>query len=408
MTRQELFEWIWREPAKKVAEQMGVPPVVLRRYCRKMNIPTPSTGYWSKLKFGKSVEIPALPEFTEELPSVEKGLGKGKDDVFLDPRQRIQYELQQLDPTIFVVPEILYAKDPLVIDTKEYYRGKKNAKYLNKNPFKSEIEGPLGIQVEMENLDRALRVFATVIQVLKIRGHQIVSSNSWYSYACVDGEAIQVRIAEVYKRDANAEWSYPRTKPIPTGKLRFEITRIKDSHKHLVLIEDASTVKLEDKILNIVAKIEYEAIYIKEEEARQERLRLEREEAHRQWEIEEKRRKELEDRQEKEVERLKEVFLSAELYAWASVLRAYAERYEAYLNGKEIRDAGELEKLQWLKNKVEWIDPFIDHDDELLTNDHKKELFWPETHGFSYLNPYRSHASWPEFNFWNNPFRRSR
>ena len=40
-----------------------------------------------------------------------------------DPRKKILYELQKMDQNIFVVPDVLYAKDPLIIDTKEYYRG---------------------------------------------------------------------------------------------------------------------------------------------------------------------------------------------------------------------------------------------------------------------------------------------
>ena len=162
MTRQELYEWIWKEPAKKVAEQLGVPPEILRQYCRRLNIPTPTSRHWSKLKFGKPVEIPVLPEFTEEITPIESGLEKKsktekaeqaliqeqkteetvkelktyeevdepqKDKEFVvnlytDPKQRIQYELKQMDQTVFDVPEILYAKDPLIIDTKEYFRRK--------------------------------------------------------------------------------------------------------------------------------------------------------------------------------------------------------------------------------------------------------------------------------------------
>ena len=67
--------------------------------------------------------------------------------------------------------------------------------------------------------------------------------------------------------------------------------------------------------------------------------------------------------------------LNAELYAWANVLRSYAERYASFLDDNERQDDDELEKLQWLKSKVEWIDPFVEHNDELLTDEHKKELF---------------------------------
>ena len=443
MTRQELYKWIWREPAKKVAKQLGVPPEILRQYCRQLNIPTPTSGHWSKLKFGKPVEIPVLPEFTEETPPIESGLEKKsktekaehtliqeqkteeiikeletyekKDEpqkdkelavnLFTHPKQRIQYELKQMDQTVFIVPEILYAKDPLIIDSKEYYR-RKNGKYLKRNPYKSKINNPLNIHVEPKNLDRALRIFYTIIRVLRLRGHQIVSKSNRSTYVIVNTEAVPIKLSEVNQRVENTASSYPKFQSIPSGKLRFEITRTKDFHEYSVYAEDSSSVKLEDKILNIIAKIEYEAIYITEENARQERLRLEREEAHRKWELEEQRRKDLKKRQKEETEKLKEVFLNAELYAWANVLRSYAERYASFLYDKETQDDDELEKLQWLKNKVEWIDPFVEHNDELLTDEHKKELFWPKEHGFSYSNPYHSYPSWPEFNFWNNPFKR--
>ena len=71
ITRKELYEFIWKEPVTIVAEKLGVPAPILRKYCHQLNIPTPSSGYWSKLKFGKPVEIPALPEYTDEVPSID-------------------------------------------------------------------------------------------------------------------------------------------------------------------------------------------------------------------------------------------------------------------------------------------------------------------------------------------------
>lgn len=49
ITRKELYELIWKEPVTKVAEKLGVPAPLLRKYCQQLNIPTPSSGYWSKL-----------------------------------------------------------------------------------------------------------------------------------------------------------------------------------------------------------------------------------------------------------------------------------------------------------------------------------------------------------------------
>ena len=223
ITREELYKLIWKEPVTKVAEKMGVPAPILRKFCNRLNIPTPSSGYWSKLQFGKPVEIPPLPTFDDkEIPTLdsfqkpqkkrekvqkktamEKEIPSNEDTTGLplgsnepkqeiaysmeepqDPREKIQYELKKMDQAVFVVPEILYAKNPLIIDTKEYFRGDKNAKYLGKNPYKSKIQSPLNIHVEPEHLDRALRIFSTIIRVLELRGHQIVAKDINNTFHC--------------------------------------------------------------------------------------------------------------------------------------------------------------------------------------------------------------------------------
>ena len=170
ITRKELYKMIWKEPLTKVAEKMGVPAPILRKYCHLLNIPTPSSGYWSKLQFGKPVEIPPLPAFEDkEIPTLDsfqkskknkvieknqKELDKEKEipsneesaetpsnsdepkqevvnivEEPQDPRKKIQYELKKMDQALFVVPDILYAKNPLIIDTKEFFRGNLNGKY---------------------------------------------------------------------------------------------------------------------------------------------------------------------------------------------------------------------------------------------------------------------------------------
>lgn len=176
ITRKELYELIWKEPVTKVAEKLGFHAPLLRKYCHQLNIPTPSSGYWSKLKFGKPVEIPALPEYIDEVPSIDSfqeekkkrqnAVEQGKEqsqeilnekdsvnitnnqsedvpvkkedaqedkiyeiEEIADPRQKIQIELKKMGQSLFTVPEMLYAKHPLIIDTKEYFRGE-NRRFL--------------------------------------------------------------------------------------------------------------------------------------------------------------------------------------------------------------------------------------------------------------------------------------
>ena len=446
-TREELYKLIWKEPVTKVAEKMGVPAPILRKFCHRLNIPTPSSGYWSKLQFGKPVEIPPLPAFEDkevptldsfqkpkkkviekaqkelakekEIPSNEESAGTPsnsdepkQETVYImeepqDPREKIQYELKKMDQALFVVPEILYAKNPLIIDTKEYFRGDKNAKYLDKNPYKSKIKSPLNIRVQPGNLDRALRIFSTIIRVLELRGHQVVAKDVNNTYVIVNEEKIPILLYEKNKQIPNTESNYPKFLTVPSGKFKFEIPRKKLFSIYTTCIEDSPATRLEEKIISIITKIENEAISIKEDREEMERIRRQQEEEQKRREIEEQKKRELAKKREKERKELKAAFLSAEYYSWANILRAFVEKYESFLNEKEAIDDEDKEKLNWLKRKIEWLDPFIECDDELLTEEDKQNLIHSETDMKDNRATYHSYSEmYQEFTFWNNPFRR--
>ena len=446
-TREELYKLIWKEPVTKVAEKMGVPAPILRKFCHRLNIPTPSSGYWSKLQFGKPVEIPPLPAFEDkevptldsfqkpkkkviekaqkelakekEIPSNEESAGTPsnsdepkQETVYImeepqDPREKIQYELKKMNQALFVVPEILYAKNPLIIDTKEYFRGDKNAKYLDKNPYKCKIKSPLNIRVQPENLDRALRIFSTIIRGLELRGHQVVAKDVNNTYVIVNEEEIPILLYEKNKQIPNTESDYPKFLTVPSGKFKFEIPRKKLFSIYTTCIEDTSATKLEEKIISIITKIESEAISIKKDREEMERIRRKQEEEQKRRELEEQKKREFAKKREKERTELKAAFLSAECYSWANILRAYVEKYESFLNEKEAIDDEDKEKLNWLKRKIEWLDPFIECDDELLTEEDKRNIIYPEIDMKDNIATFHSYSEMPpEFTFWNNPFRR--
>lgn len=448
ITREELYKMIWKEPVTKVAEKMGVPAPILRKFCKHLNIPTPSSGYWSKLQYGKPVEIPPLPVLKDkEIPTLdsfqnpkkkkerekvqkestnEKEIPSNEETTVIpsdsnepkqevvniveepqDPRKKIQYELEKMDQTLFVVPDILYAKNPLIIDTKEFFRGNHNAKYLKMNPYKSKILSPLNIHVEPENLDRALRIFSTIIRVLEFRGHQIVAKDVYNTFAIVNEEEIPIQLYEKTKQIPNTETTYSKFIIVPSGRLKFVIPRKRLFHDTPICIEDTPSIKLEEKIINIVAKIEIEAISIKEDREKLEGVRRQREEERKRKELEEQKKRDFEEKRERERKQLKAAFLSAECYSWANILRAYVEKYESFLNEKKTIDDEDKEKLNWLKRKIEWLDPFIEYDDELLTEKDKQTLFYPESDTKQQRTSFNSCSDIAqEFTFWNNPFRR--
>ena len=207
------------------------------------------------------------PAKEKEIPSIEESAGTPSNSnepkqeaVYImeepqDPRERVQYELKKMDQAVFVVPEILYAKNPLIIDTKEYFRGDKNAKYLGKNPYKSKIQSPLNIHVEPEHLDRALRIFSTIIRVLELRGHQIVAKDINNTLVIVNEEEIPIQLYEKTKQIPNTETNYSKYITVPSGRFKFVIPRKRLFHDTPIYIEDTPFIKMEERIISIITSV---------------------------------------------------------------------------------------------------------------------------------------------------------
>jgi hypothetical protein len=72
--RAELYEKVWSQPMRILAQQYGVSDVYLARVCRLLRIPLPGLGYWAKRTAGRPTKkrppLPSLPEaVNKERPS---------------------------------------------------------------------------------------------------------------------------------------------------------------------------------------------------------------------------------------------------------------------------------------------------------------------------------------------------
>jgi hypothetical protein len=63
LSREELYEMVWREPMLRVAERFGLSSSYLARVCTDLRVPWPRPGHWSKLEFGKTSPQPPLPAY---------------------------------------------------------------------------------------------------------------------------------------------------------------------------------------------------------------------------------------------------------------------------------------------------------------------------------------------------------
>lgn len=62
VSREALYDEVWRHPMLRVAERYGVSSSFMARVCTSMNVPRPPRGHWAKLEHGKpSPQVP-LPD----------------------------------------------------------------------------------------------------------------------------------------------------------------------------------------------------------------------------------------------------------------------------------------------------------------------------------------------------------
>src|SRR5688572_13327388 len=75
ITREELYEQIWSEPATRLAERYDVSASYLARVCEGLNVPHPPRGYWARRAAGEKMAVPPLPPAGPGDPlSWEKGV----------------------------------------------------------------------------------------------------------------------------------------------------------------------------------------------------------------------------------------------------------------------------------------------------------------------------------------------
>ena len=125
ITREELYERIWKMPATKLAKELGISDVALAKICRKLNVPKPGPGHWRLVQLGWEIERPALPALGKNA-AVEAIIDPeahrtGRSDlagVGADGKQKSQFE-------VVPVPETLHGAHPLISRMKRLFEAEK-------------------------------------------------------------------------------------------------------------------------------------------------------------------------------------------------------------------------------------------------------------------------------------------
>ena len=363
VTRKELYDLVWSKTLSKLTEKYAYSNEGIKKICKDFDVPMPDNRYWMKLKFNPNIQKTKLnPVFSKEdkieLTIREQG---NLENVDQTPLTRRTKEIESNVKAPLIVPDKLTNPDILIQNTKKIVENKRKKDFYWDNKIDK-----ASIHVAEENFNRALLIMDTFIKLLKFRGHTFSRDiNERGPHINVKEVLFSFGIREKNKRIPGAKL-YDSSTYVPTGIL---ILKIGESYKAMEWSDGAT--KLEKQLAKIAAKIELEAQ--KELEWREQcRIsQIKREE-------EEKIRKEYEARKELEFDKTKELFKAAEYHNKAKIIREYIEDIENQANQNNNLKSELKEWLQWAKEKVDWFDPLVNKEDNLLTEKDKEELISPK------------------------------
>ena len=404
LTRKQIYDMLWTDGVGKTETALGLRRVEFKAICDRFDIPRPSSGYWTSLKLGKPVNKTALHSSNNDsalintndyiikkrTPKrfVELKSHKNSDGKY--PTKELPTENNDLNP-IYIVPDILYAKDPLIFDTKAKLREHNYSNtnpWNTKNPFKCKADKWLSMRVSQEQENRAIRIYTTIIKAAQSKGYELhiaKNSNQHYpdctTYIVIRGHKIQTFLREVYRQATNDDGTKDRYKTVGSGVLKFECDEYEyhGSSYDRCAAQDTKYTKLEDKIEHIIKVLEGIADN-RDEWERQRKLHEERRKQEEERKrLEEEERKRLQVLQDEELARVQELIFNAERLKLSKTIREYIKELQLRMKGKCLSENQNIEtEIEWMEKKADYIDPFVEYSDKLLTEKHIDKLLNPE------------------------------
>jgi DNA-binding Lrp family transcriptional regulator len=280
--RDELYELVWSTPMTILAKRYNLSDNGLRKICKKLEVPRPANGYWSKLRVGKKVsKIPLPPLLNSEQSTYELNIGTPKlivakktDIVIVD----------------IAVPKRLTDPHPLIRSTLQRWE----------HPNNYSQDESLWFSASDDLKHRVLLILNTIFKYFETNGYKIGGTKESRNTARVqlDDMYIEFRLTEPQKR-------YPLLKknsydPMYEFKFNGELVLTFDFWNSKNRIQrkfsDSKKHKLEDQLPSFISNIKL-AFKIEREWKIDSEIR--RQEEHRRQLIEQERQRKLKEEQQK-------------------------------------------------------------------------------------------------------------
>lgn len=376
--RKVLYKEVWSEPMGVVAARYGISDVMLKKICKKLEVPTPPRGYWAKIKAGQTISIPSLPKTLGK----DKMVGK-RTDLKLKPNASIVNSLDYLSDEKRA--SLTLALDKLCY--KERIQLRSCLKKLKTECYFAEqfrrVNHPQRFSfdesISAKSVRRALSITESLARTVEQMGGSMKEPFRFELF----GEGIELQISEKTKKIQHSltkaeieqlekyekerkkySWvSKPQIKKWDykfTGLLVFRLeTGYKAECREEVQTASRSLVETEKTdINNLLAKV---FLLMCQACAAMHRQRLKEEEEARLRAAKLREAREEVEKYNNEIKRLNSALEEAKRYKEAALLREYAEALS--------KEEGESQfEADWLRAKADWLDPLVSASDSILGN----------------------------------------
>lgn len=373
LTREELYNLVWETPLSQLAKKYNLSDNGLRKVCKRLDIPLPKNGHWQKVQYNKKVIIEKLPVNNNVETSITLNFREDSETIINGEGNELNQLTKEIKNTLkdsIIFPEKLTKPHPLIIDAKNDLKTKEPFLYNNMKGLVTTSTGILNITVAPKNVKRALLFMDIFIKAVQKIGHKITVKDG--TKIIIDSTELKIELRERLKRKiVKGTYSdYTELEPSNILSLRLDVYPTKEW-------ADTNTSQIEDKIPNIIAKLELQAIKEKQDA-------IDREIWHQEYERRQKIEQEFKARKEKEIIETKKLFSDAEKFDKATIYRNFINATEQ----KAIQENRLTEELKdwikWANEKADWFDPFINREDELLNDNDREEFHKPKQTNYYY------------------------
>lgn len=353
LSREQLYELVWKSPLSAIIKTLPITLQQLKEICNDMEVPLPSNGYWTKLRFGKiENRIELSKDYSGEPFAVLRQRIDGAK-ILITEKELFQERIKKEVEPLLQVPRQLIDPDPRIVRAQRILT---EVTPYSRDEVMRSCYGELDISVSKSNIDRALRIMDTLVKCFNARGYRTIQ-NDRFTTVYIREVSQRVSLREI-TRKVPGKNQWPEYDFEPTGVLAIKVGYIgewKDGR-----------LPIQEQLSKIIAKMEWHAedlhsIWAENKKQKDEKDAIAR------------RKQEERQRKVDELERFKNLLQEAERWQKSKLLRDYIRAATADESlGGAIEQKNEW--LNWAARKADWYDPKINAEDELLKEVDKNEL----------------------------------